>query len=152
LRDHYAELYRKPGFEVVYALDIFAEMIENKTFKPRPLEMTVSIRDACPLRDIKHLPRDIVRSTGARINELFDGKHTCCGGPAGLKPNFPEVSAEIAMLSVKDYKKRSDALISYCPFCKHHIGGVCSSTGEELDMRDVSVLLAESVLGKDSSL
>lgn len=152
LRDFYAELYRKPEFEVVYALDIFAGLIKNGTFKPQPMEITVSIRDACPLRDIKQLPREIVRSTGAEINELFDGKHTCCGGPAGLKPNFPEISADIAMLSVKDYKGRSDALISYCPFCKHHIGGVCSSTGEDLDMRDVSVLLAESVLGRDASL
>lgn len=151
LRDHYAELYREPAFEVVYSLDLFNDMVKDGVLEPNPLDITVSIRDACPLREIKHVPRELVRSTGAGIEELFDGEHVCCGGPAGLKPNFPETSAEIAMLSVKDYKQRSDALISYCPFCKHHIGGVCASSGEELDMRDVSVLLAESVLGKDAA-
>lgn len=152
MQDHYAGLYRDPDFEVLYSLDIFAEMIREGMLEPKPLDLTVSIRDACPLRDMKDIPREIVRSTGAEINELFDGRHVCCGGPAGLKPNFPETSADIAMLSVKDYKTRSEALISYCPFCMHHISGVCNASQEELDMRDVSVLLAESVLGKDGAL
>jgi len=81
------------------------------------------------------------------IKELFDGKHVCCGGPAGFKPNFPEISSNIAMLSVKDYKEKADMLVSYCPFCMHHIGGVCKSKDEELNMKDVSVLLAESIFG-----
>lgn len=48
----------------------------------------------------------------------------------------------------KSYKENADMLISYCPFCMQHIGGVCNSKGEELNMKDISVVLAESILGK----
>jgi len=83
------------------------------------------------------------------IKELFDGKQVCCGGPAGLKPNFPDIANDIAMLTVQSYKDKADMLASYCPFCVHHMSGACESKNEEMNIKDVSVLLAESVLGED---
>ncbi len=52
------------------------------------------------------------------------------------------------MMSVNRYKEVSDTLVSYCPFCMHHTEGVCKDRNEELNMKDISVLLAESVLGE----
>ncbi|WP_367343728.1 (Fe-S)-binding protein [Methanomethylovorans sp.] len=144
----YPKLYRELNFEVELSLNVFKDLINDGTLRPTKLDYTVAVRDACPLRKSKNVPRDILLSMDVTIKELFDGKHICCGGPAGLKPNFPDIAAEIAMLSVNDHKKNADMLISYCPFCMHHIGGVCTSKGEELNMKDVSMLLAESILGK----
>lgn len=148
LSHDYPKLYRELNFEVEHSLNIFKDMIADGTLKPKKLDMTVSVRDACPLRDSKDVPRSILASMGVQVKELFAGKQICCGGPAGLKPNFPEIAADIAMLSVDGYKGKTDMLVSYCPFCMHHMGGVCKSKGEELKMKDVSVLLAESVLGE----
>ncbi|WP_340818034.1 (Fe-S)-binding protein [Methanolobus sp. WCC4] len=147
LSHDYPELYRELNFEVEHSLNIFRDMIADGRLKPKNLDLTVSVRDACPLRESKDVPRSILESMGVEVNELFDGKQVCCGGPAGLKPNFPEIAADIAMLSVNDYKDKAEMMVSYCPFCAHHMGGVCKSKDEEMKMKDISVLLAESVLG-----
>ncbi|MDW7732096.1 MAG: (Fe-S)-binding protein [Methanolobus sp.] len=151
LSHDYPELYRELNFKVEHSLNIFRDMIADGTLKPKKLDYTVSIRDACPLRKSKDVPRSILASMGVEVKELFDGRQVCCGGPAGLKPNFPDISADIAMMSVRGYKEKADMMVSYCPFCMHHIGGVCKSKDEELKMKDVSVLLAESVLGRRES-
>ncbi len=143
----YPKLYRELGFKVEHTLNIFKDMINDGRLVPKKLDYTVSVRDACPLIGSKDVPRHILLSMDVTIEELFDGKQVCCGGPAGLKPNFPDIAADIAMMAVKEYKKNADMLISYCPFCVHHTDGVCKSKDEELNMKDVSVLLAESVLG-----
>ncbi len=150
LSHDYPKLYRELNFEVEHSLNIFKDLIADGTLKPQNLDMTVSVRDACPLRYSKDVPRSILASMGVEVKEIFDGKQVCCGGPAGLKPNFPEIAADIAMMSVDSYKDKTGLLVSYCPFCMHHMGGVCKSKDEELKMKDVSVLLAESVLGDSS--
>ncbi|MDW7732906.1 MAG: (Fe-S)-binding protein [Methanolobus sp.] len=144
----YPKLYRELNFEVEHSLNLFRDLINDGTLRPNKLEYTVAVRDACPLKQSKDVSRYILSSMDVSIKELFDGKHVCCGGPAGLKPNFPEISSDIAMLSVQDYKEKADMMISYCPFCMHHIGGVCKSKDEELNMKDISVLLAESIFEK----
>ncbi|WP_406661289.1 (Fe-S)-binding protein [Methanolobus sp. ZRKC3] len=148
LKNEYAKLYREPEFEVEYTLPLFKQLIDEGKLNPKKLDYKVALRDACPVRDMKDMPRSILSGMGVELNELFDGKQVCCGGPAGLKPNFPEISADIAMMSVEDYKDRTDMLVSYCPFCMHHIGGVCGSQDVKLEMKDISELLAESVLDK----
>lgn len=149
LSHDYPELYRELNFEVEHSLDIFRDMIDKGVLKPQKLDLTVAVRDACPLRETKDVPRSILESMGVEIKELFDGKQVCCGGPAGLKPNFPDIANDIAMLTVQSYKDKADMLASYCPFCVHHMSGACESKDEEMKIKDVSVLLAESVLGED---
>lgn len=147
LKHEYPKLFRELGFSVEHSLNIFRNMIQDGRIRPGKLSHTVSVRDACPMWKTRDVSRDILLSTGVEIKELFDGQQTCCGGPAGLKPNFPDIAADIAMLSVRDYKERADLLVSYCPFCMHHIKGVCNSKNEDLNMKDIAVLLAESVFG-----
>ncbi|WP_406657674.1 (Fe-S)-binding protein [Methanolobus sp. ZRKC2] len=144
----YPKLYRELNFEVEHSLNIFKDMIADGTLKPEKLDYTVSVRDACPMRESKDVPRGILASMGVEVKELFDGRQVCCGGPAGLKPNFPDIATDIAMLSISDYKDKADMMVSYCPFCMHHMGGVSKSKDETMEMKDISVLLAESVLGK----
>lgn len=148
LGTEYPKLYRELNFEVEHSLNIFKDMITDGTLKPHKLDIAVSLRDACPLRGSKDVPRSILASMGVELKELFDGKQVCCGGPAGLKPNFPQIADDIAMLTVKGYKDKADILVSYCPFCVHHMEGACKSRNEEMRVKDVSVLLAESVFGK----
>ncbi len=146
LGKEYPKLYRELNFEVEHSLNMFRDMIAEGTLKPKKLDMSVSVRDACPLRNSKDVPRSILESMGVQVKELFDGKQVCCGGPGGLKPNFPEIADDIAMLTVQSYKDKADMLASYCPFCVHHMGSACKSKDEEMKIKDVSVLLAESVL------
>ncbi|WP_407356246.1 (Fe-S)-binding protein [Methanolobus sp. WCC5] len=148
LGKEYPKLYRELNFGVEHSLNIFKDMIADGTLKPEKLDIAVSVRDACPLRESKDVPRSILASMGVEVKELFEGKQVCCGGPAGLKPNFPQIADDIAMLTVKGYKDKADILASYCPFCVHHMESACKSRDEEMKIKDVSVLLAESVLGR----
>ena len=148
LKNEYAKLYREPNFEVEYSLPIFKKLMDEGKLKPKKLDYTVALRDACPVRDMKDVPRSLLSSMGVELKEMFGGNLVCCGGPAGLKPNFPEISSDIAMMSVEDYKGKTDMMVSYCPFCVHHIGGVCKSKDMELEMKDISELIEESVLGE----
>jgi glycerol-3-phosphate dehydrogenase subunit C len=151
LGKEYPKLYRELNFEVEHSLNVFKDMIADGTLKPEKLDLTVSVRDACPMRDSKDVPRSILESIGVEVNELFEGKQVCCGGPGGLKPNFPEIADDIAILTVQSYKDKAEMLASYCPFCVHHMEGACQSKDEEMKIKDVSVMLAESVLGEDFS-
>ncbi|WP_245546334.1 (Fe-S)-binding protein [Methanomethylovorans hollandica] len=148
IRDSYAELCRAPKFEVELTINVFKELLDEGKLKPKELNRIVAIRDACPIRHLAGVPRYILRTIGVEVIELFDGKTRCCGGPGGLKPNFPQISGDIAMMAVNRYKEVSDTLVSYCPFCMHHTEGVCKERNAELNMKDISVLLAESVLGE----
>lgn len=143
----YPKLYRELNFRVVHSLNMFRDMIADGTLRPQKLDYTVSVRDACPLRKATDVPRSILAGMGVEVKELFDGKQVCCGGPAGLKPNFPEIANTIAMLSVEGYKDKADMLVSYCPFCMHHMEGACKSKEETMEMKDIAVILEKACLG-----
>ncbi|MEL4304813.1 (Fe-S)-binding protein [Methanococcoides sp. LMO-2] len=146
LGKEYAKLFRKPEFEVIYSLSLFEQLIDEGKLIPKKLNRTVSIRDACAIMEMSDIPRKILSSMGVEVKEMFDRKNGCCGGPAGVKPNFPDISSKTAMLTIEKFKNTPNGTVSYCPFCYHHLEGVCKEKGEELDMQDISILLLESIL------
>ncbi|MBN2109605.1 MAG: (Fe-S)-binding protein [Methanosarcinaceae archaeon] len=148
LKYYYPDLYRELDFEVEMAFKIFRQLLDEGKLKPRKLNHTVAVRDACPLRSMLDVPRSIMRDMGLEVKEIFGDEVVCCGGPAGLKPNYPDIANDIAMLSVNGYKGKAEMLVSYCAFCMHHMEGACKSKDQTMDIKDLSVLLAESVLGK----
>lgn len=142
----YGELCRQPKFKVEIAFELFDQLIETNKIKTKCLEKSVAIIDACAAREKKDIPRKILKSIGVKPLELFGNKTTCCGGPAGLKPNFPDVSGNIAMAAVNRYKEIADTLVSYCPFCLHHTESVCQERDVKINMCDIAVLVEESLL------
>lgn len=146
LKEEYPKLFRKPEFEVIYSLSLFDQLIDEGKLCPKKLNKTVSVRDACAIMEISDIPRKILSSMGIEVREMFDRKNACCGGPGGVKPNFPEISSNIAMLTIEHFKDTPDGTVSYCPFCYHHLENVCQEKDEEMDMQDISQLLLQSIL------
>lgn len=146
LGKEYPKLFREPDFEVIYSLSLFNQFIDEGKIKPKKMDRTVSVRDACAIMEISDMPRKILSSMGVEVKEMFNRKHACCGGPAGVKPNFPEISSKTAMLTIEHFKDTPDGTVSYCPFCYHHLESVCKEKDEEMDMQDISIMLLESIL------
>lgn len=145
LGTQYPLLFRKPTFEVILSSFLFKEMIDEGVLIPKKSEGKVALRDACPLRGEWEIFRDILLSLGFDTDELFE-KNMCCGAPAGVKPNYPEVSRKVAMLTIEKAKEKNVKLISYCPFCLYHLESTCKECGETLEMQDITSLIAERVL------
>ncbi|MCM1986654.1 MULTISPECIES: (Fe-S)-binding protein [Methanococcoides] len=146
LKEEYARLFREPKFEVVYSLELFRDLIQEGKLVPKALDRKVAIRDACAILEMSDIPREILRSMQVEVKEMFGGKHGCCGGPAGVKPNFPEISSKVGMITIEKTKDYPDGVVSYCPFCYHHLEDVCRQEGKEFRIKDITGLLLESVL------
>ena len=136
----YETLYRKPKYEVVHALDVFEQLYEEGKIRFKDSPETVSLKDACPMKDMFDIPRKLLRAMGKDVQEIKDDTTFCCGAPAGAKPNYPELSGKIGKVSL-DRGSNTDTMVTYCSFCKHHLDGIKEAEGikgpEVLDIANV---------------
>ena len=143
IKESYTELYREPYFEVVPSIELFDKLIKKGNIQPKKLDLSVPLKDSCHLKNQIDTPRNILKNIGIKVIEIFDKQVICCGAPAGLKPNFPQTSSDIAGLSLEKSNDVSNLMIAYCPFCIYHMKSVNNSN---LKIKDISQLLEESVL------
>jgi len=84
----------------------------------------ITYHDPCHLgrySGIYEEPRRILKHIGFNVIELrfCREESMCCGGGAGLKTNFPEISNKIAKM-ILDYVE-TDKLVTPCPLCYKHL-------------------------------
>jgi len=144
IKNMYPEFYRKPKYEVVSTLDMFKKLYDEGKIKFKKTSGNVSIRDACPLKDSFSIPREMLNDIGYDIKEIFDGEVFCCGAPAGVKPNYPEISNAIGKITL-DKSKGSDRIVSYCSFCKHHLDSIQDPEKDEIPVVDLSNVIWENM-------
>jgi len=140
MKNMYSELYREPKYEVISAVDLFKQLYDEGKIKLKKSSGKVSIRDACPLKDIFDKPRELLNAMGYEIDEPFDGEVFCCGAPAGVKPNYPEISNAIGKVLL-DRAKGNDCIVSYCPFCLYHIDSIKESENIDMPTLDLANLI-----------
>lgn len=145
LKFYYAELYREPKFEVLMTMELFKDLIEEGKLQPKKTKATVSVKDGCPLKHMYDVPRDILTSMGMDIAEIYNKKTLCCGAPAGVKPNYPDIADAIGMLSLKKAKEISELMVTYCPFCLYHLEWVNEKYEVNVPMKDIANILEESI-------
>jgi Fe-S oxidoreductase len=76
--------------------------------------------DPCHLgrhSDVYREPRKVLEAAGLRLVEMSTSKDkaTCCGGGAGLRNNYPGMSAKIAKIRVSQCREK--ILITTCTLC-----------------------------------
>ena len=145
LGTEYEALFRKPAFEVKHVLQVYKELYDSGKLSFEPQSGTVALRDACPLKDLFDIPRELLAAAGYEVKEIKNEHVFCCGAPAGAKPNYPEISGAIGKVSL-ERSKGSDAIATYCSFCKHHLDGIKESEGEEgIPVEDIASLLVKAM-------
>ncbi len=119
----YASLYRKPSYEVVHVLEVFKQLYDEGKITFKKGSGSVSLKDACPMKEMFDIPRALLKSAGKDVQEIKGETVFCCGAPAGAKPNYPELSEKIGKVSL-ERSSNTDTLVTYCAFCKHHFDGI----------------------------
>ncbi|WP_292485181.1 (Fe-S)-binding protein [Methanohalobium sp.] len=142
LNGSYPQLYRELSFEVVPSIELFDLLIKESKLQTNDLNLSVALKDSCHLKNNIDTPRNILNNMGVKVIEIFDRDVVCCGAPAGLKPNFPETSSNIAGLSLRKSNDVSDLMVAYCPFCIYHMN---SANNYNLQIKDISQLLEDSI-------
>jgi len=74
----------------------------------------------------------------------------CCGAGGGLKAGYPDIQNRMAQRRVQEAEETgAEALVSCCPFCFQGLNVGISARQSQLVMKDMSSLVAESLLGYD---
>jgi heterodisulfide reductase subunit D len=74
----------------------------------------------------------------------------CCGAGGGLKAGFPDIQNRMAQRRVREAEETgAGELVSCCPFCYQGLQVGISASNSHMVMKDMSALVAESLLGYD---
>jgi heterodisulfide reductase subunit D len=74
----------------------------------------------------------------------------CCGAGGGLKAGYPDIQNKMAQRRVREAEETgAEYLVSCCPFCFQGLNVGVNAVESQLMMKDMSSLVAESLLGYD---
>jgi len=113
----------------------------------------VTYHDPCELGrelGVYDQPRQVIRSIpGIELVEMYRRRENawCCGGGGGLKAVNPEMALEIAQDRVEEaLATGAQWIVSACPSCKTNIRDAIQATGAELQVMDITELVAASLV------
>jgi heterodisulfide reductase subunit D len=145
------------NFEVLHTVEYLTRLLKNGqlTF-PHPVNRKVTYHDPCHLGRATggfEAPRAIMAAIpGLELVEMPRNSEysRCCGAGGGLKAGFPEVQNKMAQRRIKEAEETgAQELVSCCPFCYQGLNIGISGLESQLVMKDMSALVAESLLGYD---
>ena len=144
-------------FEVLHTVEYLARLLkQGKLAFPHPVNRTVTYHDPCHLGRATggfEAPRTILKAIpGLRLVEMPRNRDysRCCGAGGGLKAGFPEIQNKMAQRRIREAEDTgAEQLVSCCPFCFQGLNIGITGLASPMVMRDLSSLVAESLLGYD---
>lgn len=151
-KNEYPEL--GSSIEVIHTTQIFAQLITNKKMKPtKPVTKKVVYHDPCTLgrqNNIYDEPRAVLKSIpGLELVEFenFNRKDSmCCGaGSGGLWLDWQkgERMSDVRVKQAVD--TGADVLAVACPYCLIMFEDSIKTMNLNLEVKDISEILAESI-------
>jgi len=134
--------------QILHSTEYISSLIKNGKLKFRPTSVKVTYHDPCHLgrhSEIFDEPRRVLKSVpGLKLIEMGNSKEfsRCCGGGAGVKTAYPEVSRKVALRRLKEAEKTgADVLVTTCPFCVQTLRDAALSTGSKMQILELAVFL-----------
>jgi len=147
---HYPEAVGELDFEVVHFYDFVQQMLAEGTLKLRNGAGTYTYHDPCRLGRMAHIydgPRTILKSLrDSRFVEMERNRENavCCGTSGWA--NCSTCSKQIQVERLKEAKATgADILVTACPKCKIHLTCALNNLDLDLQIKDLSVLVAENM-------
>ena len=145
------------NFEVLHSVEFIARMLKQGALRfPHPVNRTVTYHDPCHLGRATggfDAPRMIMEAIpGLKLVEMTRNREysRCCGAGGGLKAGFPDIQTKMAQRRIQEAEETgAEQLVSCCPFCYQGLNVGITALESQLVMRDISALVAESLLGYD---
>jgi Fe-S oxidoreductase len=137
-------------YEVVHHSELLAELVREGRLSPGPAGPgAITYHDSCYLarhNDVLASPRELVAAVGQPVEMERSGKQTFCCGAGGAHMWMEERGKPINENRVREAASTgADTLAVACPFCTVMLDDGVQSTGDQLRVVDVAVLLAEAV-------
>ncbi len=151
-RQEYGEL--GAGFETLHQTQLFASLIEQQRLEPtRALDKKVVYHDPCMLGrgcGVYDQPREVLSSIpGLELLEIpdYSREHSlCCGGGSGGVWLDRPREERLSVIRVQQAAATGAEILAVaCPYCLQMFEDAVKTLGLELEVKDVSELLAEAL-------
>jgi heterodisulfide reductase subunit D len=133
---------------IMHSTQFISELIANDKLHFRRREVKVTYHDPCHLgrhSDVYDAPRRVLLSVpGLELVEMKNSRQTarCCGGGAGVKTAYPEISQKAAVKRIREAEETgAEILITTCPFCVQTLCGAASAVDSKIKVQELSVFL-----------
>ena len=145
------------NFEVLHTVEFLTRLLKQGKLRfPHPVNRTVTFHDPCHLGRATggfDAPRMIIDAIpGLKLVEMPRNREysRCCGAGGGLKAGYPDIQNKMAQRRVREAEETgAEYLVSCCPFCFQGLNVGVNAVESQLMMKDMSSLVAESLLGYD---
>lgn len=152
-KEDYPQFVGELPFETLHISQLLSDLIKEGELKmTEPIAQKVTYHDPCHLgRHLKiyYEPREVLRAIpGIELVEMYPAKENawCCGGGGGVKVSYPKMAVEIASDKLLHAKEvGATAIVSACPFCKTNILDAVKATNSDLEVYDITELVAKSM-------
>ena len=143
-----------PGFEILHQTQLFARLIDEQRLRPtRALEKKVVYHDPCLLGrgcGVFDEPRQVLKSIpGLELVEIpnYSREHSlCCGGGSGGVWLDRPKEERLSVVRVQQAAATGAEILAVaCPYCLQMFEDSVKTSGLELEVKDVSELLAEAL-------
>jgi len=149
----YPEIVGDLPFEVLHMTEFLESLMdEGKLTLKESIAKKVTYHDPCHIgRELLMYdpPRNVLNAIpGIEFVEMKSTRENawCCGGGGGLKISNPNMAINVATGRLGHAKEVSaEAIISSCPFCKTNLLDAIKKTGSNLEMYDITELVATSI-------
>jgi heterodisulfide reductase subunit D len=135
---------------VVHSTEYLSELVESKRLSFSSLPHKVTYHDPCHLgrhAEVYDAPRRLLRAIpDIEIVEMRNSRERsrCCGGGAGVKTAYPEISHAAAKRRIKEAEQTgASLLVTACPFCVQTLRTAAEATGSKVEIVELTVLLSE---------
>lgn len=150
LKQDYPGLHDK--VQILHSTEYLLDMIRKGKIRFKKSQLKVTYHDPCHLgrhANIFDEPRQILKSVpGLKLVEMKNSRELsrCCGGGAGVKTAYPEVSRKAAQKRVAEAEKTgAEILVTSCPFCVQTLRDAASATGSKLEILELAVFLERMI-------
>ncbi|HEY7381756.1 MAG TPA: heterodisulfide reductase-related iron-sulfur binding cluster [Gaiella sp.] len=137
-------------YEVVHHTELLAQLVREGRLSPAASDTAITYHDSCYLarhNDVLSAPREIVSRIGRPLEMARSGRRTFCCGAGGAHMWMEEQrGSPINEERVREAAETGAETIAVaCPYCTVMLDDGVATTGRELRVADVAVLMAEAI-------
>lgn len=134
--------------ELLHSTEYLVSLVDERRLRFRRASLKVTYHDPCHLgrhAGVFEEPRRLLAAVpGLRLIEMKNSRELsrCCGGGAGVKTAYPDISRKTALRRVKEAERTgASMLVTTCPFCVQTLRDAATASGSRLEILELSVLL-----------
>jgi heterodisulfide reductase subunit D len=149
----YPEIVGDLPFEALHITEFLERLMdEGKIALKEPVAKKVTYHDPCHIgREllIYDPPRNLLKAIPeiefVEMRSIQENAR-CCGGGGGMKISNPNMAVHIATDRLNHAKEvGAKTIVSSCPFCKTNLLDAVKETSSDLEILDITELIAKSV-------